>query len=51
VVQSADPEDDNPPFEQRFSLSDNHERLIEVVLFRGGRSGGFTASREWDRSP
>jgi hypothetical protein len=49
VVQSGDPEDDHPPFEQRFSVSDDGQRLIEVVSFKGGRSTGFTASRVWDR--
>ena len=49
VVQSSDPEDEHPPFEQRFSLADNGQRLIEVVSFKGGRSSGFTASRVWDR--
>jgi hypothetical protein len=51
VVQSSDPEDERPPYEQRFSLSDNGRRLIEVVSFKGGRSSGFTASRVWDRVP
>lgn len=49
VVQSSDPEDERPPYEQRFSLADNGQRLIEVVSFKGGRSNGFTASRVWDR--
>jgi hypothetical protein len=49
VVQSGDPEDDHPPFEQRFNLSDDRQRLIEVVTYKGGRSSGFTASRVWDR--
>jgi hypothetical protein len=49
VVQSGDPEDNHPPFEQRFSLSDDRQRLIEVVTYKGGRSSGFTASRVWDR--
>jgi hypothetical protein len=49
VVKPSDPEDDRPPFEQRFSLSDDGQRLIEVVSFKGGRSSGFTASRVWDR--
>jgi len=49
VVQSGDPEDDHPPFELRLSLSDDGQRLIEVVSFKGGRSSGFTASRVWDR--
>jgi len=51
VVQSGDPEEDNPPFEQRFSLSSDGERLVELVIFKGGRSNGFAASREWDRVP
>jgi hypothetical protein len=51
VVQSGDPEDDHPPFELRLSLSDDGQRLIEVVSFKGGRSSGFTASRVWDRLP
>ncbi len=49
VVQSGEPEDDRPPFEQRFSVSDDGHRLIELVSFKGGRSSGFTASRVWDR--
>jgi len=51
VVQSGDPEDDHPPFELRFSVSEDGERLVELVLFKSGRSAGFTASREWDRLP
>jgi hypothetical protein len=50
VVKSGDNDDEQPPFEQRFSLADDGQRLVEVVVFRGGRSSGFTASREWDRS-
>jgi len=51
VVQSGDPEEDHPPFEQRFSVSEDGERLVELVVFKGGRSSGFAASREWDRIP
>jgi hypothetical protein len=51
VVQSGEPDDDRPPYEQRFSLSDDGQRLVEVVVFKGGRSNGFVASREWDRAP
>jgi hypothetical protein len=50
VVQSGEPDDDRPPYEQRFSLSDDGQRLVEVVVFKGGRSNGFVASREWDRA-
>jgi hypothetical protein len=48
-VKSGDPDDDRPPFEQHFSLSEDGRRLVEVVDFKGGRSSGFTMSRVWDR--
>jgi hypothetical protein len=51
VVQAGDPDDDHPPFEERYSVSEDGERLIEVVGFHGGRSAGFTMSRVWDRVP
>lgn len=50
VVQSGEPEEDSPPYEIRFGLSDDGQRLVEVVVFKGGRSTGFVASREWDRA-
>jgi hypothetical protein len=50
VVQGGDPDDDRPPFEEQYSLSEDRQRLIEIVGFRGGRSSGFTMSRVWDRS-
>ena len=51
IVQSGDPDDDHPPFEEHYSLSDDKQRLVEVVGFTGGRSSGFTMSRVWDRQP
>ena len=51
VVQSGDPDDDHPPFEERYSVSEDGRRLIEVVGFKGGSSAGFTMSRVWDRVP
>jgi hypothetical protein len=50
IVMGGDPDDDHPPFEKHYSLSDDRQRLIEVVGFKGGRSGGFTMSRVWDRA-
>ena len=50
IVRGGDPDDDRPPFEEHYSLSDDGQRLVEVVIFRGGRSSGFTMSRVWDRS-
>jgi hypothetical protein len=49
IVQGGDPDDDHPPFEEHYSLSDDGQRLVEVVSFKGGRSSGFTMSRVWDR--
>ena len=40
-----------PPYEQRFSVSADGEQLVELVVFKGGRSDGFTASRVWHRAP
>lgn len=50
VVQGGDPDDDHPPFEEHYSLSEDGQRLVEVVNFKGGRSSGFTMSRVWDRA-
>jgi len=50
IIQSRDP-DDRPPFEERYSLSEDGQRLIENVGFRGGNSNGFTMTRVWDRVP
>jgi len=50
VVQSSDPDDDRPPYEERYSLSADGQRLVQVVGFKGGRSSGFTMSRVWDRA-
>jgi hypothetical protein len=51
TVQNGDPDDDRPPFEERYSLSDDGQRLVELVGFKGGRYYGFTMSRVWDRVP
>ncbi len=51
IVQGGDPDDDHPPYEEHYSLSEDRNRLIETVGFRGGRSDGFTMSRVWDRAP
>lgn len=49
VVQGGDADEDHPSFEKRYSVSEDGQRLIEVVGFKGGRAGGFTLSRVWDR--
>jgi hypothetical protein len=50
IVRGGDPDDEHPPFEEQYSLSEDGKRLIEVVGFKGGRSAGFTMSRVWDRT-
>jgi hypothetical protein len=49
VVESGAPDDDHPPFEERYSVSEDGQRLIEVVGFKSSRSVGFTMSRVWER--
>jgi len=49
VVRGGDPDDDRPAYEEDYSLSEDGARLIEVVIFTGGRSNGYTLSRVWDR--
>jgi hypothetical protein len=49
VFHTGDPDEDRPPSEERYSLSEDGQRLIEVVGFKGGRSNGFTMSRVWDK--
>jgi hypothetical protein len=51
VVRGGEPDDDRMPFEEDYSLSEDGARLIEVVVFKGGRSEGYTLSRVWDRVP
>jgi hypothetical protein len=49
VVESGAPDDDHPPFEERYSVSEDGQRLIEIVGFKSSRSAGFTMSRVWER--
>jgi len=49
VVESGAPDDDHPPFEERYSVSEDGQRLIEVVGFKSSRNAGFTMSRVWER--
>jgi hypothetical protein len=51
IVRSGDVDDDRPPFEEHYSLSDDGTRLIGEIEFKGGRSNGFVMSRVWDRLP
>lgn len=51
VILAGDSDEDHPPFEERYSLSEDGQRLVENIGFKGGRSGGFTMSRVWDRDP
>jgi hypothetical protein len=51
IIQVGDPDDDRPPIEERYSVSEDSQRLVEMVSFKGGSSDGFTVSRVWDRIP
>ena len=49
LIVRSDRDEDRLPFEERYSISEDGERLVEEVSFKGGRSNGFTMSRVWDR--
>jgi hypothetical protein len=51
IVRGGDVDDERPPFEEHYSLSDDGTRLIGEIEFKGGRSNGFVMSRVWDRLP
>jgi len=51
IVHANDPDEDRASFEEHYSISEDGQRLVEEVSFRGGRSNGFTLSRVWDRLP
>lgn len=49
IVSSGETGEDRPPFEEHYSISEDGQRLVEEISFRGGRSNGFIVSRVWDR--
>jgi len=49
IVQGGEADDERPPYEEHYSISEDGQRLVETVGFKGGRSNGFTMSRVWDR--
>lgn len=50
IVHSGDAEDGRSfGYEEHYDLSDNRQRLVETIVFKGGRSTGYTLSRVWDR--
>jgi len=51
IVRGSDRDEDRPAFEEHYSISEDGQRLVEEVSFKGGRSNGFTLSRAWDRLP
>jgi hypothetical protein len=51
IITTRDRDDELPPFEERYSVSDDGHRLVEEVAFRSGRSAGFVMSRVWDKIP
>jgi hypothetical protein len=49
IVQGGEADDERSPYEEHYSISEDGQRLVETVGFKGGRSNGFTLSRVWDR--
>jgi hypothetical protein len=49
VVTGGDPDEERPSYEEHYELSEDRQRLVETVVFKGGRSNGYTLSRVWDR--
>jgi len=49
LVVEAQPDDDRPPFEVRYSLSEDGQELIQNVHFKRGKSRELTLTRVWDR--
>jgi hypothetical protein len=50
IVRGGD-DTDRAPYDSSFSVSEDGKRLVEMVVFKGGRASGFTLSRVWDRAP
>jgi hypothetical protein len=49
LVVRVDADDDQPGYEVRYRLSDDGDRLLQVITMQSGRLSGFTLSRVWDR--
>jgi hypothetical protein len=49
VILGGDSEDDRLPVEQHYGISEDGQRLVEVVGIKG-HMDGFTVSRVWDRT-
>jgi hypothetical protein len=49
LVMQVEPDDDRPPFEEHYNLTDDGQRLVQLIILKGGRISGFTMSRVWDR--
>jgi hypothetical protein len=51
LIVQVEPDDDRPPFEEHYKLSSDGNRLVQLIVVKGGRMAGFTMSRVWDRVP
>jgi hypothetical protein len=51
LVVQVEPDDDRPPFEEHYNLTADGQRLVQLIVVKGGRISGFTMSRVWDRVP
>jgi hypothetical protein len=51
IFTTRERDDELPPYEERYSITHDGQRLVEEIAFRGGRSSGFVMSRVWDKLP
>lgn len=51
LVVQAEPDEDRPSFEERYTLSEDGQQLIQNVHFKRGKTRDMTLSRVWDRVP
>ena len=49
LVVRMDGDETQPGYEARYRLSDDGDRLLQVITLQSGRLSGFTLSRVWER--
>jgi hypothetical protein len=51
LIIDVEPDDDRPKFEERYRVSEDGGRFVQVIVITEGRDAGFSMSRVWDRVP
>lgn len=51
LIVDVEPDDDRPKFEERYRVSEDGQRFVQVIVITEGRESGFSMSRVWDREP